>query len=90
MILKKAWLILPLIIMNACTPVLSSTTSNLDTDILEAPIEIEEVIPEVEEEEQVNPYSLEALAGRTYGEGGTACGVSLAGKRRIYAILHHV
>ena len=69
MLLKKAWLLMPLIVLIACSPVLSASTTSLDTDNLEMPVEVEEVNPEVEEEQQVSPYSLEALFSRTYGDG---------------------
>ncbi len=69
MSIKKIWLVLPLVFLIACTPVLSTSTSSLDTENLEAPIVVEEVVPEVEREKVISPYSLEALASRTYGEG---------------------
>ncbi len=69
MLYKKIWLIIPLILLNACAPVLTASASSLDTENLEAPVMVEEVVSEVEEEVFVSPYSLEALAERTYGEG---------------------
>lgn len=70
------WIILTAVLISACSSVISVTSSNLNQQSITTPPVVQAIEPAVdlsdpaaEESQQVSPYSLEALATRSYGEG---------------------
>src|SRR4030066_864487 len=56
------------LVITACAPVMTTTTSEIDTEQISAPPAV--ALPSVRESApQISPYSLEALAEREYGLG---------------------
>jgi len=65
-------LIAATIILGACAPMLSFTTSEVQLEQVSNPegaADSEQIVPLEEPVEELNPFSLEALATRSYGEG---------------------
>ena len=69
MFYKKIWLLLPLVLSAACAPMMSVSASNVDLDFLTTPDVAQEMEVQPTPTVASSPYSLEALASRTYGEG---------------------
>ncbi len=71
--IKTIGLFLALFALSACSPALSVAASSLDQESLAEAVpavqEPETIIPTMPADTTQNPYSLEALAARTYGEG---------------------
>jgi len=61
-----------MLILGACAPMLSVTTSEVQMEQVSNPESAaasEKIVPVEEPVEALNPFSLEALAARTYGDG---------------------
>ena len=69
MIRKKIGILIPLIFAVACSPIASVSASNVGTEMLTTPAVVQAATPEPAPIPAISPYSLEALASRTYGEG---------------------
>lgn len=69
MVLKKIWIILPLVFLSACSAWLSTSTISLDQETITTPAAAQAILQPTPIAEMLSPYSLEALANRSYGEG---------------------
>jgi dienelactone hydrolase len=69
MVLKKIWIILPLVFLSACSAWLATSTVSLDQETITTPAAAQAILQPTPIAEMLSPYSLEALANRSYGEG---------------------
>jgi dienelactone hydrolase len=65
---SKFALLLFIGLLSACTPALAASSSNPESEAVSTPTAVQ-VTPQPAPTNSVNPYSLEALAGRSYGQG---------------------
>ena len=65
---SKMLVIFSLAMLTACAPILSVSTTNMDVEQMSTPA-VDGLAPQVTPTPGINPYSMEAMANRTYGDG---------------------